>query len=411
MSFFQSGIHIMKIGIVIHGPEIIDSGEAKKILDKLSEIGNIRAALGGTMGKTAVLDAGLENLIDIDNSLKPSACIEFFFESQELVCLLNTGKTPKTGQIFGAMLAARLRIREKKPLLQIESPGTSEGKIIALNKKGLSYLEKFSALLGLSAEKDCSYKLEPSCKKTGEGMPENRKRIFRKVSGVFPGENILVNGIVIGKAETSEVWIVSEEGFITELEGGRIKEHGLEKLHKYEKRVPLELEKAWVKSGKIRRSQPAFENSELWRKKGVWGRTKKASHFFSNSGISNQVFGGNVAFIDHAAERCFELSRGAAFALTVGDDTTAIAGDILSRLGIPILGITDGDYDEVAAYTEVFPGSLIICLQAGQDDRFGRALKKRYFKEKPAAFFEDFSVFIKEVLELAKPLTEKVIEY
>ncbi|WP_292391644.1 DUF2117 domain-containing protein [Methanosarcina sp. UBA5] len=27
----------MKIGLVVHGPEVIDSGEAKKVLEKLSE--------------------------------------------------------------------------------------------------------------------------------------------------------------------------------------------------------------------------------------------------------------------------------------------------------------------------------------------------------------------------------------
>lgn len=50
----------MKIGLVIHGPEVIDSGEAKRILEKLSCVGKVETKLGGAMGKTAVLDAGLE---------------------------------------------------------------------------------------------------------------------------------------------------------------------------------------------------------------------------------------------------------------------------------------------------------------------------------------------------------------
>ena len=79
-------------------------------------------------------------------------------------------------------------------------------------------------------------------------------QVIRKLSGVFPGENILVNGIVIGKAFSSEVSLVSENGFIVKIEGGEIKEHGLEKLHNYEKRDPVDLSKAWVKSGDLRRS-------------------------------------------------------------------------------------------------------------------------------------------------------------
>jgi hypothetical protein len=74
----------MKISLVIHGPEVIDSGEAKIVLEKLSLLGEVKAELGGTMGKTAVLDAGLENVIDTTRHLKPSACIEFFLKHQTL---------------------------------------------------------------------------------------------------------------------------------------------------------------------------------------------------------------------------------------------------------------------------------------------------------------------------------------
>ena len=42
----------MKIGVVIHGPEVIDSGQAEKVLNKLSDLGEVKAELGGTMGKS-----------------------------------------------------------------------------------------------------------------------------------------------------------------------------------------------------------------------------------------------------------------------------------------------------------------------------------------------------------------------
>jgi len=62
----------MEIGLVIHGPEVIDSGQAKKIIELLSSKGTVTSMIACTMGKTAVIDAHMENIIDIRRSLKPS---------------------------------------------------------------------------------------------------------------------------------------------------------------------------------------------------------------------------------------------------------------------------------------------------------------------------------------------------
>lgn len=131
----------MKIGLVIHRPEVVDSGEARRVLEKLSCMGKVKAQLGGTMGKVAVLDAGLETIIDISKHQKTSACIESLFEISDLVCLLNRGKTFETGKIFGEMVASRLREPEMKYLIQIESPESTDGKLIPLNKKAGEYKE------------------------------------------------------------------------------------------------------------------------------------------------------------------------------------------------------------------------------------------------------------------------------
>ena len=45
----------MEIGIVVHGPNIIDSGWALKLIKLLSNYGNVSARLGGTIGRTAVI--------------------------------------------------------------------------------------------------------------------------------------------------------------------------------------------------------------------------------------------------------------------------------------------------------------------------------------------------------------------
>lgn len=390
----------MKISLVIHGPEVIDSGEAEIVLEKLSCIGEVEAQLGGAMGKTAVLDAGLENVINISRHLKPSACIESFFETSDLVCLLNRGKTPETGMIFGAKVASRLKDPEKKPLIQIESPGCTGGKLIPLNKKAGSYIEKLSEAFGLPAEKLLSFHNPVSrenVSKTGKA------RIIREISGVFPGENILVNGLVIGKALSSEVRIISENGFITAIEGGEIKEHGLEKLHNYEKRDPVDLSGAWVKSGDIRRS-----NSLLPDAKKQNSSSQKSGPISWGGG---RVGAGKVVLIDHAAENSYELASGAELAVTVGDDTTAIAGDILFRLGIPIIGITDGDCDNVTCETKIFPGSVVLRLIEGSDDIVGKRVKQELLMGQNSAVFENLFAFKEDVLKLAEPTTEAIFEY
>ena len=386
----------MEISLVIHGPEVIDSGEAKRVLEKLSCMGKVGARLGGTMGKTAVLDAKLENVIDISQHLKPSACIESSFEVSDLVCLLNRGKTVETGRVFGEMVTARLREPEKKPLIQIESPGCTGGKLISLNKKAWEWMEIFSGIFGLPNEILPPFNDSVRMEK----CPENGKtRIIRKLSGVFPGENILLNGIVIGKALSSEIRIVSEGGFIVSIEGGETKEHGLEKLHNYDKRDSFDLAKAWAKSGSLRRSN--FSSLQA-KKQNVSSR---------GSDSPSRPKTGKVVLIDHAAEYAFELASGAELAVTVGDDTTAIAGDILCRIGVPILGITDGDCDDLVCRTEIFPGSVVLRLTAGKDDMLGKKLKHELFKGKNSAVLEDINSFKKDVLRLAEPTIEAIIEY
>lgn len=95
----------------------------------------------------------------------------------------------------------------------------------------------------------------------------------------------------------------------------------------------------------------------------------------------------------------------------MGDDTTTIAGDILFRLGIPILGITDGDCDRLACQTAIFPGSIVLRLAAGNDDILGKKLKQKLLGGENSAVLEDVYAFKEDVLKLAEPLIEAVFEY
>jgi len=75
--------------------------------------------------------------------------------------------------------------------------------------------------------------------------------------------------------------------------------------------------------------------------------------------------------------------------VTVGDDTTSIAGDILKRFDVRLIGITDGDADGLISgirsgaldeYVNFLPpGSVIIRLKPERDDVVGKEVKERIF--------------------------------
>ena len=78
-----------------------------------------------------------------------------------------------------------------------------------------------------------------------------------------------------------------------------------------------------------------------------------------------------IAFLNHAAEDIYRL-KDADLVVTMGDDTTLVAADILYRFEVPIIGITDGDVDQVVESGFKSSGSMIVELESGWDDIIGR---------------------------------------
>lgn len=389
----------MNIGIVIHAPELIESLQVKTVLELLSGENRIHAYLCGTLGKAAVLDAGLEDLIDINQSLKPSACIEALFRTNDLVCLLNHGKELKSGRAFGRIVVSHLLDPEKKPLIQIERPGCPDGEIIPWTGAAAFHAEKFSGLLGLKVSSP-PHPLK-DIEITGEGQ-----HVLRKISGASPGEPIMVNGIVVGKVISSKLSIHSEKGFITSIEGAVLKKEGLEKLHRYEERIPVDLAHAWVKTGAL------HLNSRSDKLPCTVGR-RTPGRLFRNKREAEKSRDARykVALIDHCAERAFELIEGADFAITVGDDTTEIAGDLLFRVAIPILGVTDGDSDGLLSSATFYRSSVVLHLKPGSDDLLGQKIRCKLFSGKESAFFESLEGLKKAIIKLAGNSLESISEY
>ena len=333
----------MRIGIILHGPEIIDIGSAKRIIEILKQEHEVMAKLGGTMGRTAVLDAGLEDVIDISRGLTPAETINALKDSIDLAILLNHGKTRETGLHFGRIIASKLD--PSIPFIHIERPDL-DGRFIYYDPRMKQCAERIRAALRRHYE-NYDLPIEP-----GKRLPLDVRAeggmVIRRVSGAFPGENIRIDGIVIGEVTGTGPEIISRDGIVVELRRINVKPHGLEKL----KDRRIDLFTARVKTGDIRRTEhkPRIRTGPI------------------------SASPGTVAMIDHCAESTFELIKDADLVITVGDDTTAIAADILTRFGIPIIGITDGDLDCILADAEVPAGSVIIRVREGFDDIVGREI-------------------------------------
>jgi len=391
----------MQIGIVIHNLQLMDSPQTvKDILTLLSRENCINACLCGTMGKVAAIDAGLEGLIEIEQFLKPSACIEALFRSNDLVCLLNHGRELQTGRTFGRIVVSNIKNPEDKPLIQIERPGCLDGELIPWNRAADPHAKKLAGLLNLKIS-------PPPLPLNNIEISNQGKRVLRRIS-TFPGANIMVEGIVVGKATSSEVVLIAEDGFLTSMEGGILKEQGIEILHKHGERMPVDLSRAWVKTAASRKSPDVCKSLIEYKNEKLAKNPPLKKSFLQEQTPKGGV---KVILIDHCAERSFELIEGAGLAITVGDDTTELAGNILSRFGIPVLGITDGDCDELATAVNYAPGSLVLHLKPGRDDEFGKKLQQDLFSGENAVFFENIESLKLKITNLAENSLESISEY
>lgn len=359
--------YFMKIGVVVHGPEIVDSGYAEEIMNLLEEYGEVKARLGGTMGRTAVIDAKLEDRIDISRKRLPSESIDKFAQEEfDIIFLINYGKSRITGHAFGFKVYKRCK--SKPALVQIERPGEVDGTIVTW---GISKNRLIEEIL-----KKLKLELVYPDKIANEmvlytDLDDNDSKIYRKVAGVSSDENIFVNGIVIGRSTSDDVTLVAEEGEITQIIGGVLKKHGVEKLGK------IDLRSAIIKTGLLRRAIV---------KPRVLHPTKNGAKF-------------KIAFLNHAAEDIYKF-KDVDMVVTVGDDTTLVAADILYRFAVPIIGITDGDIDKVVENGFKSTGSMIIELENGWDDVVGDKIFFELFNRKETIEIENIENFKKEILQI-----------
>jgi len=369
---------MMKIGVVVHGPQIVDTGYALKILKLLERYGEVKAILGGTMGRTAVIDAELEDFIDIKQKLLPSHSIDKLSVESDLIILINYGKSSVTGHAFGYKVFNRCKTNPD--LIQIERPGETDGTVIPWKDDLKDTADAISKDLNLNVM---------SALKVSEGIKDkevnfqstNEETVYRKIAGVSTDENILLNGIVVGRSISDDVTLIAKDGILADILGGIIKEHGVEKLGK------IDLNNAVVKTGLLRRSriQPR-----------IIERIKP-----ENYGNNPKL---NISYLSHAAEDIYKL-KDSDLVVTVGDDTTLVAADILYRFKVPIIGITDGDLDRVVEKGFRTVGSMIVELESGWDDIIGKKIFLELFNGKETMEIENIENFKRKIIQLISNTT------
>jgi hypothetical protein len=333
----------IEVGLVIHGPELIDAGKIAELLHVLSARGPLHARAGGTMARVAILDKHLTS-IDISKKMCTSEALNLLSDKDVLV-LANCGKTLETGIAFGEIVSSRVR----RSVIQVERLGVSDGRVIlwqGFDGGKSRFVESTARYLSdrLLLEYVVRQKKDALIR-TGGGI------VARHITGAEQGEPIFVEGTVVGTVVDDEVVIAAEKGRIVDIRGAALKAHGLEKLGK------VDLREAYIKTGSLRKDHGGCGQGALRP--------------------ARPLKRGRVVFINHSAEKAFEsVSDDTICAITVGDDTTLICGDILSRLGVPILGITDGDGDGLYAGTCKTDGSVVLRLWKASDDDIGFALEQ-----------------------------------
>jgi hypothetical protein len=305
--------------MVVHGPEIFDHGDVSWLMEVVLPK---RVIVAGVMARTAAEESGLP----VEFKAQPPSRVIYGLDG--LVFLANRGKTAKTGEIFGNIVASRLG---ESGLVHVEC---SSRTIYCWNNGNKELAEILAYMTGFE---------EKSLQST-----DHRQKNVREIKGCISGEAVYVNGIVIGRA-TAEVVVLRSNGSIIEpIFGLEPKLHGLEKVSLGR---DFDISTAWCKSGPIRSTAPRM-------------RSRVPSK-------------GRVLVIDHCGHEIYaKIPEDCCGVLAIGDDTTGVCGHICSHRGIPVLGIVDGDRDTIVP-SAFAPGSVVLEMQTERDDDAGKEVARK----------------------------------
>jgi hypothetical protein len=320
-----------RICIRFHMPGIFDSGWALRLLDTLRRHGEVEALLTGTTGTTALLDAKMENDVKIIRE-RWSAWLRRNRGWDVAITATHTVDPER-------LKAECFHISRIVPWVPLIGIDTYSGLIVPWAPGTEAFAEVVATEL-------CFKIVAP--KDYGTTVWTEGQREYRRVLGVSEGDWILIDWLVVGKARSKEVVVVKENGRVSEIIGAEVKRHGLEKLGDFD------LGAAKIDTVRVLRGHVDNRRSM---------KVEKLDR---------------VALINHCGYDVYGfVERKISGAVTIGDDTTAIVGDILSRYSIPVIGITDGDADGLIEEPHYAKGSVI--LRVAKDDAFGGIILDKIF--------------------------------
>jgi len=189
----------MRCAVVVHGPEAVDTGLALRVLELLESEYDVRAVMSGYTGVAAVVDAGLQGRIDIREHHVPSVTLRRLAPEVELLVLVNSAKDEGSALRFGSIVSSRCA-DILVPLVQVDAL------MVLPWNDALRQALQLADALGIPL-------MVPT------RTPDEEEEGWRRLGGVHPGENVWINGVVVGKATSEDVRIHCEEG--------RLQAHGI----------------------------------------------------------------------------------------------------------------------------------------------------------------------------------------
>lgn len=313
------------IGILFHGAEVIDSGWAKKIIDAMKTLDDVRCVLAGTMGRTAVIDNGLQEF-EFWGKMPGESLCQLASKADNII-LATSSKSEASAMAFAALVVKHADVTT--PVVQIEC--STPFFVEWVQEISLPIVDMFRTM---KIEQRQTTEIKQS-------VWESDGKIFRSMTTAKPDDFILVNGIMVGRAKKADIVFVYRNGHIIDIQGCSIKQHGIEKLDRF---GSFDIAKAKLASTSAIRSSKTVP------------RIQPAK-------------GSGVSFIDHAGMHVYDLADNVEGVVTVGDDTTTVVADILYRSQIPVIGIIDGDRDLILKNPHYTPGSVMLTVP--EDDEFG----------------------------------------